>query len=141
MSIEYFPTVLDVGIRDLMSVPAQVGARIKSLRETQGLTQVQLSDACGISQPALSAIERGDTKRPEAETILKIAAVLKTTPQFLIWDHQLPDVIPATTQAIVDCWNSLDEAQRAQVVAYARGLIDARPAQARPVKRPPPGAH
>lgn len=106
--------------------PSHVGNRIKERRELIGVTQEQLAAQAGITQPTLSSIERGDTKRPEAVTILAIAAALRTSPYLLVYDHVPPSAMQHTVAALVDLWDRLDDAQRKQVVAYAQGLVDSR---------------
>ena len=59
-----------------------LGKAIKELRKTQGLSQAQLSDAAGITQAALSQIERG--KRPGSGTLTKLSKALKV-PESLIY--------------------------------------------------------
>lgn len=111
------------------------------LREARGLTQVELAEQAGLKQPAISALERGATKKPEAETILRIAAVLRASPQYIMWDSDHPDMVIHAIQALAGIWHLLTDEQKNQVAAYARGLVDA--AKPRPIvpKRPPPDAH
>ena len=106
--------------------PSHVGKRIKERRDLLGVTQDQLAALAGITQPTLSSIERGDTKRPEAVTILAIAAALRTSPYLLVYDHVPPSAMQHTVAALVDLWDRLDEDQRKQVVAYAQELDDSR---------------
>jgi transcriptional regulator with XRE-family HTH domain len=119
--------------------PRDVGRRIKERRELLEVTQERLAAQAGITQPTLSAIERGDTKRPEAVTILAIAAALRTSPYLLVYDHAPPAAMQHTVAALVDLWDRLDDDQRKQVVAYAQGLADAKGAKPTPLlehKRP-----
>lgn len=41
-----------------------LGARIAELRRAQGVTQAQLADALGVSQPAINAYETGERRVP-----------------------------------------------------------------------------
>lgn len=59
------------------------GSRIRDLRVSLGLTQIQLSARAGITQGSLSSIERGDTKGMKSETILNLARALGTSPEYL----------------------------------------------------------
>lgn len=54
----------------------RVGARLRALREEQGLTLRGLADACGLSVNAISLIERGETS-PTVSTLQRLAAALK----------------------------------------------------------------
>ncbi|WP_026811128.1 helix-turn-helix domain-containing protein [Arenibacter latericius] len=69
--------------------------RIKELRESQGLLQRQLSAQLEIDTPMFSKIERGE-RRAKQEQVLKIAEILKVSPDELIalWlTDQILDVI------------------------------------------------
>src|SRR3954468_7544352 len=52
------------------------GARLKSLRESAGFTQEELATIAGLSVHAVSALERGERRRPHPETIRALAAAL-----------------------------------------------------------------
>ena len=57
-----------------------VGQNIKKKRKESGLSQAQLSRLSGISQSAISDIENPNvTKRPNTDTISKIASALGCT--------------------------------------------------------------
>ena len=117
--------------------PAVVGARIRKYREDAGLTQDQVSALADITQPTLSSIERGETKEPEARTILRIAAALQTSPYILMFDHRPPGVDP-TMSTLIDAWAQLDQPRRMKLLAYAQGLVDAGPPKPHPPQRPRP---
>lgn len=132
------------------SHPREIGARIRERREELGFKQEQLAALVGITQGTLSAIERGRTKQPEAETILGIASALRTSPYLLVYDYRQPEAMEHPVAAIVHIWDKLTEKQRLQVVAYAQGLADAggngksnQSPKPPPPKRPPPsgGSH
>lgn len=53
--------------------PANIGGRIKHMREQRGMTQPELAEAIGIKQPSMSDIESGKSKSPSAINLLKIA--------------------------------------------------------------------
>src|SRR5258706_2924206 len=54
---------------------AQVGRRVRALREARGLSLRDLAERCGVSAPMLSQVERGDTS-PSIVVASKIAAGL-----------------------------------------------------------------
>ena len=56
----------------------RIGTRIRVYREANDLTQQALADKCYVSQPAVSAWERGLTI-PARPTQHRIADVLRTT--------------------------------------------------------------
>src|SRR6478609_8492278 len=55
------------------------GARLKALREGAGFTQEELATIAGLSVHAVSALERGERRRPQAETMRALSAALDLT--------------------------------------------------------------
>jgi predicted ATPase/DNA-binding XRE family transcriptional regulator len=56
--------------------PSSFGAHLKSLREAAGFTQEELATIAGLSVHAVSALERGERKRPHVETVRALSAAL-----------------------------------------------------------------
>jgi transcriptional regulator with XRE-family HTH domain len=56
--------------------PAAVGARVKALRESSGMSLRDLSERSGVSAPMLSQVERGETS-PTLTVAARIAAGLE----------------------------------------------------------------
>jgi transcriptional regulator with XRE-family HTH domain len=59
--------------------PASFAARLKRLRETAGFTQEELATIAGLSVHAVSALERGERRRPHLETVRALSAALDLT--------------------------------------------------------------
>lgn len=75
---------------DLNAALAEVGARIRRVRETNGLNLHQLARLSGISAPALSLIETG--KRDlRITTLYRIAGALRIRPGDLVDDRPAAD--------------------------------------------------
>src|SRR5262245_60721971 len=55
------------------------GAQLKSLREAAGFTQEELATIAGLSVHAVSALERGERRRPQLETVRALSAALDLT--------------------------------------------------------------
>src|SRR4051812_9914740 len=55
------------------------GAQLKALREVAGFTQEELATIAGLSVHAVSALERGERRRPHPETIRALSAALDLT--------------------------------------------------------------
>jgi predicted ATPase/DNA-binding XRE family transcriptional regulator len=55
------------------------GAQLKAFRETAGFTQEELATISGLSVHAVSALERGERRRPHVETLRALAAALDLT--------------------------------------------------------------
>jgi len=68
-----------------------VGAAIRKARADAGMSMRALSLACGVSQPFLSAVERG-LSTPSIYTLYRIAEVLNTTPAALLPVHDPDDI-------------------------------------------------
>ena len=56
--------------------PAVIGARVKALRESSGLSLRDLTERSGVSAPMLSQVERGETS-PTLTVAARIAAGLE----------------------------------------------------------------
>ena len=52
------------------------GAKLKSLREAAGFTQEELATIAGLSVHAVSALERGQRRRPHPETVRALSTAL-----------------------------------------------------------------
>ena len=58
--------------------PIRIGIpfRIRALRNQHGWSQEEFADHVGMSQPRVSEMERPGERRPNIETLLRIAAAL-----------------------------------------------------------------
>ncbi|WP_270615271.1 helix-turn-helix domain-containing protein [Streptococcus salivarius] len=61
--------------------------RLKELRKQAGLTQVDVAEKLGISQPAYASWERG-VKKPTQDNLVKIAQVLSVSVDFLVGNSE-----------------------------------------------------
>ena len=59
--------------------PGSFGAQLKTLREAAGFTQEELATVAGLSVHAVSALERGERRRPHVETVRVLAAAFDLT--------------------------------------------------------------
>jgi len=55
------------------------GAQLKALRDAAGFTQEELATIAGLSVHAVSALERGERRRPHVETVRALSAALDVT--------------------------------------------------------------
>src|SRR3954454_10901563 len=58
------------------TAPRSFGAHLKALREVAGFTQEELATIAGLSVHAISALERGERRRPQLETVRALSAAL-----------------------------------------------------------------
>src|SRR5512145_69850 len=59
--------------------PPTFGVQLKALREAAGFTQAELATIAGLSVHAVSALERGQRRRPHPETLRALSAALDLT--------------------------------------------------------------
>ena len=59
--------------------PGSFGAQLKALREAAGFTQEELATIAGLSVHAVSALERGERRRPHVDTVRALSAALDLT--------------------------------------------------------------
>jgi transcriptional regulator with XRE-family HTH domain len=59
--------------------PGSLGVQLKALREAAGFTQEELATIAGLSVHAVSALERGERRRPHVETVRALSAALDLT--------------------------------------------------------------
>jgi transcriptional regulator with XRE-family HTH domain len=69
-----------------------VGQRIRSLRERQGLSLRALADRCGLSTTAISQIERGDNS-PTVSSLHMLATALGVSITDLFQDQRLTSAV------------------------------------------------
>src|SRR5690348_4791685 len=60
-------------------VAGSFGAQLKALREAASFTQEELATIAGLSVHAISALERGERRRPHVETVRALSAALDLT--------------------------------------------------------------
>ena len=62
-----------------VGAPGSFGAQLRALREAAGYTQEELATIAGLSVHAVSALERGERRRPHVETVRALSAALDLT--------------------------------------------------------------
>lgn len=98
--------------------------KLKSLRQAQGLTQMDLAHAAGVPQATVSQIERG-TNNPNLTTLAKLAEALGLS---------LPDMFdageaPAPVSEMIRRFSKLDPDQQAFLLQTADTILAARSQQ------------
>ena len=106
--------------------PANVGGRIRWLREKRKMNQTELAKSSDIAQSTLSDIEKMRSNAPNAANLLRIAAVLEANPSWITtgegdpWKFDAPHEEGA--QEIADIYSSLSPGKRAALLAAAKAL-------------------
>jgi predicted ATPase/DNA-binding XRE family transcriptional regulator len=62
-----------------LGAPRSFGGQLKALREAAGFTQEELATIAGLSVHAVSALERGQRRRPHVDTVRALSAALDLT--------------------------------------------------------------
>jgi len=76
------------------------GVRLKTLRESSGFTQEELATIAGLSVHAVSALERGQRRRPQLDTVRALSAALDLTPT--LRDELLACARPRAEEPVLD---------------------------------------
>ncbi len=106
---------------------ADVGNRVRTLRKMQGLTQVRLAKLVGVSQGAVSDIERGDTSVMMGPTLTAICRALATNPDWLLSGRGSPAPSPPASpdgSELLTIYAQLPDAQREALLTVARSMRD-----------------
>ena len=67
-----------------MTAVTPVRIRLKEVRESRGLTQVELAERSGVGRPAISNIETGKTSAIDFEVLEKLATALGVNAAVLV---------------------------------------------------------
>lgn len=63
------------------------GERLKQLRKEHNLTQEELGEKIGVKKAAIQKYEKGTVKNIKKDSLLKLAEILDTTPEYILgWD-------------------------------------------------------
>ncbi|MBX3468658.1 MAG: helix-turn-helix transcriptional regulator [Planctomycetes bacterium] len=73
-------------------IKMRVGARVRALREAEGLSQEQLAQAAGLSRPYVGALERGE-QGAGLEVLERLGRALRVSPARLL-DDEVPEAPP-----------------------------------------------
>jgi len=65
--------------------PGLFGAQLKALREAAGFTQEELATIAGLSAHAVSALERGQRRKPHVETVRAPHWICRIRPATTSW--------------------------------------------------------
>jgi phage repressor protein C with HTH and peptisase S24 domain len=82
--VDFSMSTIADGFRSTIAYMETTGERLRSERIAAKLTQQQLADEAGVSKQAISQIETGGTKNPEAATISPVCRRLGITTHWLL---------------------------------------------------------
>ena len=79
-----------------------MGERIKLLRKEHNLTQEELGAKIGVQKAAIQKYEKGTVKNIKRDSLIKLATILETTPEYLLgWDEEPKNVYPLDENDLV----------------------------------------
>lgn len=101
----------------LTTMDAQAfGARLRSCRKSRRLSQAAVAKAGGISRPAISQWENGETEKVDAEALCKIADFLDTTADYLLFGKPTAKIV----EDLAENWYRLTPSQRGAICDQVR---------------------
>ena len=107
---------------------AEVGQRVRELRQRQGLTQVKLAKSLGTSQAALSQVEHG-RRGLTVQQVVKLARALGATPNEILGDGKRarPRAKPKNGRILRRLYRieKLPQSQQQAVLKILDGIIEA----------------
>ena len=98
------------------AAPGSFGAQLKALRERAGFTQEELATIAGLSVHAVSALERGERRRPHVETVRALSSALELP-------GEARDALIATARAPADKSLAADELSSAVLPVPLTSLL------------------
>ena len=108
---------------------AEIGKRVRELRERKGLTQTKLARMLGTSQAALSQVEHG-SRGLTVQQVVKLARALGATPNEILGDgkrERTPAGRPKSGRLLrrLYCIEKLSEPQQQAILKLLDGIIAA----------------
>lgn len=100
-----------------------VGARIRQLRKSQGLSQEELALRSELSPAYYGLVERG-AKCPSVETIWKIAAGLGVSPSELLRTEAVPEDYRGYVERAGELLSKVPPHKLEQVLRLIENLVD-----------------
>ena len=95
--------------------------RLRDLRKRAGLTQAQLANLTGVSQPAISQIENDETPMT-VDHMRTFARIFGCTPADLLGDQDNPDRLTDDERALLEQYRSAADDQQEIIRRVAEPL-------------------
>lgn len=100
---------------------------LKELRESKGITQIELAKQLGVVRSTVCQYEKGN-REPDTITLIKLADFFDVTTDYLL-GRTFTGVetngveLPADKMEILALFDEMTPAQRARFIAYGEGLL------------------
>ena len=102
-----------------------IGQRVQWLLLLKQLSQTSAAQLAGITQSALANII-GEQRKPSAETLLKLAKALDTSPEFIYYGHGAPTSTASPEddpqEELLHLFRKMHAGRRQQLLVMARIL-------------------
>lgn len=100
----------------------EIRSRLRELRRAAGLTQAELADRTGVSQPAISQLENGIMSM-DLQWMRAFARVLGCAPADLLPDEDNPDRLDVAERKLVERYRQADEAMQHTMKRVVDALV------------------
>jgi transcriptional regulator with XRE-family HTH domain len=102
-----------------------IGQRVKGLREMMKLSQSGLAKKAGVSQATVSDYENDEVREHRAHILMKLAAALETTTDYIVNGTGAATISDAETDKdrLVEAFDKLNAAERSAIIAAAQGML------------------
>lgn len=103
-----------------------VGERLRWLLETRKMKQTELAAIIKRTQASISNIVTDSTRRPNAETLLRVAAALQCSADWLVRGEGHPFEInvvgAADEKRLLEEWRKLDDQAKSAILAAVHAM-------------------
>ena len=105
---------------------ASIGERLRWLIEIRGITQVALAEKIGLTQAAISNVVTNSSRKPSAPTLLKLAAALECSAEWIITGEGHPFEISTVGRKaekdLLAAFRDMDPQAQAALLAAAKAM-------------------
>lgn len=103
-----------------------IGERLRWLIEHRGITQVALAEKIGTTQAAVSNIVTQSSRKPSAPTLLRLAAALECSAQWIMTGEGHPFEINVvgkkSEKDLLEAYRSMEPQAQAALLAAAHAM-------------------
>jgi transcriptional regulator with XRE-family HTH domain len=108
----------------------RLGARLRALRDANGLTQMQLSRDTQVSQNYISSLERGEIASPDPELLFALFTKFGLEPNDVAreagwWTPRKDPKVPEALRLTFDRLLALPATERDPLVTILKRMVDA----------------
>jgi transcriptional regulator with XRE-family HTH domain len=108
------------------SKKATIGERLRWLLEYRDMKQTELAESIGTTQAAISNIVTNASRKPSAPTLLRMAAVLQASAEWIITGDGHPFEVSVVgkkaEKELLSAFRDMDPQAQAALIAAARAM-------------------